>query len=152
MSSALSAPRKGHEIDSNKLFAYLKTAIPIGTTAVSLDIKQFDAGQSNPTYLLTLLNQGNKPVKKLVLRKKPPGKLLPSAHNVAREFKILSALNKTAFPVPKVYALCEDPQVVGTAFYLMEYVDGRILEDVQLQDLPVRLRLALFSFLMDCCV
>jgi aminoglycoside phosphotransferase (APT) family kinase protein len=91
-------------------------------------MEQFKGGQSNPTYCLTASGG-----KKYVLRRKPPGKLLPSAHAVDREFKVISALHKQGFPVAKPHALCEDESVIGTMFYVMECVDGRVLWD---QSLP----------------
>ena len=76
-----------------------------------------------------------------VLRKKPPGKLLSkTAHQVEREYRIIHALEKTDVPVPKAYALCEDPKVVGTAFYIMEFLDGRIVEDASLPDVSAQER------------
>src|ERR1041385_1855634 len=87
-------------------------------------IDQFKGGQSNPTYRLTAADG-----KKFVLRRKPPGKLLPSAHAVDREFKVISALHKTGFPVAKPYKLCEDESVIGTMFYVMDCVEGRVLWD-----------------------
>ena len=89
-----------------------------------LRAEQFKGGQSNPTYRLT-----DGAGRRYVLRRKPPGKLLPSAHAVDREFRVISALNKTDVPTPRAYALCEDDSVVGTAFYIMEYCDGRVLWD-----------------------
>lgn len=86
-----------------------------------LTVRQFKGGQSNPTYELTT------PGRTYVLRRKPPGKLLPSAHAVDREFKVISALGSVGFPVPRAFALCEDDGVIGTMFYVMEKVDGRIL-------------------------
>ncbi len=83
--------------------------------------------QSNPTYQLVT------PAKKYVMRRKPPGKLLPSAHAVDREFKVISALHPTGFPVAKPYGLCVDEGVIGTMFYVMDMVEGRILWD---QSLP----------------
>lgn len=141
--SGLSPPRKGHEIDSHTLLKYLKTNLRdtqlCSTTlldaATEVSIQQFDAGQSNPTYLITLFSQQQRIP--FVLRKKPPGKLLPSAHDVAREYTILKALSSTAFPVPRVYHLCQDAGVVGTPFYLMQYVQGRIFDDVSLKSLQV---------------
>jgi len=86
---------------------------------------QFGYGQSNPTYLLTDKNSH-----RYVMRKKPPGKLLSrTAHRVDREYRILHALEKTDVAAPKTYILCEDDSVIGTAFYIMEYLDGRIFED-----------------------
>src|SRR6516225_7506017 len=81
---------------------------------------KFPTGQSNPTYLIET------PDKKYVLRRKPPGKLLKSAHAVDREFRVLTALQRVGFPAPRPIALCEDDAVIGSAFYLMEHVEGRI--------------------------
>lgn len=86
---------------------------------------QFGFGQSNPTYQIT-----DSTGAKYVMRKKPPGKLLSkTAHQVEREYRIIHALENTDFPVPKTYCLCEDASVIGTAFYIMEFLDGRIIED-----------------------
>ena len=86
---------------------------------------QFGYGQSNPTYQLTAADGG-----KYVLRKKPPGKLLSrTAHRVDREYAIIHALEKTDVPVPKAYCLCDDAAIIGTEFYIMEFLDGRIFED-----------------------
>ena len=85
-----------------------------------LEVREFKGGQSNPTYQLVT------PKKKYVLRRKPPGKLLPSAHAVDREYKVITALNSTGFPVPKTYKLCLDESVIGTIFYVMEMVEGNI--------------------------
>jgi aminoglycoside phosphotransferase (APT) family kinase protein len=88
-----------------------------------LSVSQFKGGQSNPTYRLDSLAGS------YVLRRKPPGKLLPGAHAVEREFRVLSALGRESFPVPRVYALCEDDSVIGTPFYVMDMVPGRIVWD-----------------------
>src|SRR5580704_11007184 len=88
-----------------------------------LTVRQFKGGQSNPTYLLET------PQRRYVLRRKPPGKLLPSAHAVDREFRAISALHPQKFPVAEPVVYCDDPGVVGTAFYVMGYVDGRVLWD-----------------------
>ena len=93
-----------------------------------LAAERFAGGQSNPTYRLTAAS-GN-----YVLRKKPPGKLLPSAHAVDREFRVMRALADTAVPVPRVHALCEDDTIIGSAFYVMEYLDGRIFWDQRLPE------------------
>src|SRR5688500_3064891 len=77
-----------------------------------LSVEQFKGGQSNPTYRLTTAGR------RYVLRRKPPGKLLPSAHAVDREYKVMTALGTTGFPVPKTYALCTDESVIGTAFFV----------------------------------
>src|SRR3954463_7826694 len=91
-------------------------------------IEQFNGGQSNPTYRLTAADG-----KKYVLRRKPPGKLLPSAHAVEREYRVTKALYEKQFPVARPHVLCEDEAVIGTAFYVMDYVEGRVLWD---QGLP----------------
>lgn len=91
-----------------------------------LVVEQFQGGQSNPTYRVTAGDA------RYVLRRKPPGKLLPSAHAVDREHRVMSALRATDVPVPKMLALCEDESVIGTAFYVMEHVEGRILWDPSL--------------------
>jgi aminoglycoside phosphotransferase (APT) family kinase protein len=86
-------------------------------------VTQFQGGQSNPTYRLS------SPGGEYVLRRKPPGKLLPSAHAVDREHRIITALAPTRVPVPRTYALCEDDAVIGTAFFIMEWVPGRVMAD-----------------------
>ncbi|HTQ32936.1 MAG TPA: phosphotransferase [Stellaceae bacterium] len=91
-----------------------------------LTAERFAGGQSNPTYRLRAASGD------YVLRRKPPGPLLPSAHAVDREFRVMRALGQTAVPVPKVLALCEDDDVTGSAFYVMEHLDGRILWDQRL--------------------
>lgn len=94
-------------------------------------LAQFGYGQSNPTYLLKSTITGQK----AVMRKKPPGKLLSkTAHKVDREYRILHALEDTDVPVPKTFILCEDDSVVGTPFYIMEFLDGRIFEDPAMPD------------------
>ncbi|KIX05091.1 uncharacterized protein Z518_05963 [Rhinocladiella mackenziei CBS 650.93] len=90
-----------------------------------LGLKQFGFGQSNPTYQIT-----DATGTKYVMRKKPPGKLLSkTAHRVDREYRILNALGQTDVPVPKVYCLCEDDKVIGTPFYIMEFLDGRMVTE-----------------------
>ena len=91
-----------------------------------LAAERFAGGQSNPTYRLTAASGA------YVLRRKPLGPLLPSAHAVEREFRVMRALAGTAVPVPRVDALCEDPSVIGSAFYVMEFLDGRIFWDQRL--------------------
>ena len=91
--------------------------------------ERFAGGQSNPTYKLRAAS-GN-----YVLRRKPPGPLLPSAHAVDREFRVMRALADTPVPVPRVYALCEDDSIIGSAFYVMEYLDGRIFWDQRLPEI-----------------
>ena len=103
-----------------------------------LEVRQFKGGQSNPTYQLVTPN------KKYVMRRKPPGKLLPSAHAVDREYKVITALYPTGFPVAKSYGLCVDDDVIGTMFYVMDMVEGRILWDQTLPQYEPAERHAIF--------
>ncbi|KAL7123807.1 hypothetical protein ABFS83_14G006900 [Erythranthe nasuta] len=106
-------------------------------------VSQFGHGQSNPTFLIEVHSGSIK--KRYVMRKKPPGKLLESAHAVEREFQVLHALGThTLVPVPKVYCLCTDSKVIGTPFYIMEYLEGRIYLDPMLPDIPPRQRNAIY--------
>jgi aminoglycoside phosphotransferase (APT) family kinase protein len=107
-----------HRFDEKALANYLRRKLDVFPEKLS--VHQFGYGQSNPTFLLS---GGHR---EYVLRKKPPGKLLPSAHAVEREYRILKALSYTDVPVPKVYLLCEDDSIIGTPFYIMERVKGRI--------------------------
>jgi len=104
-----------------------------------LSIQQFKGGQSNPTYKL------DTPGAAYVLRRKPPGKLLPSAHAVDREFRVMKALGENGFAVPRMHGLCEDPDVIGTAFYVMDFIDGRIFWDPYLPDLDRSERPAIYD-------
>ena len=104
-----------------------------------MEIRQFKGGQSNPTYQIIT------PQRNYVLRRKPPGKLLPSAHAVDREFKVISALYPTGFPVAKPFGLCMDESVIGTIFYIMDSVDGRILWDGSLPDSTPAERTAIYE-------
>ncbi|MCP4666522.1 MAG: phosphotransferase [Deltaproteobacteria bacterium] len=113
--------RSAHCFDEKALADYLKTELE-GFKG-ELAIRQFGHGQSNPSFLLSAGSN------KYVLRKKPPGKLLPSAHAVDREYRVLKALTDTAVPVPETYLLCRDDAVIGTAFYVMEFVEGRIFRE-----------------------
>lgn len=96
-----------------------------------LQIQQFKGGQSNPTFMLTAGSQ------RYVLRTKPApaAKLLPSAHAIEREFRVMDALSKAGFPAAHQYALCEDEDVIGRAFYIMEFMDGRVLWDQSMPDM-----------------
>jgi aminoglycoside phosphotransferase (APT) family kinase protein len=104
-----------------------------------LAAEQFEGGQSNPTYKL-LSGAGS-----YVLRRKPLGQLLPSAHAVDREYRVMRALSGTAVPVPEVYALCEDDAVIGSAFYVMAFLDGRIFWDPRLPDVAPAEHPAMFQ-------
>ncbi|XP_059749680.1 acyl-CoA dehydrogenase family member 10 isoform X1 [Balaenoptera ricei] len=130
--------RKTMEIPKDSLEKYLKDLL--GTQATGpLELLQFDHGQSNPTYYIRLAKH------QLVLRKKPPGTLLPSAHAVEREFRIMKALANAGVPVPKVLDLCEDSRVIGTPFYLMEYCPGLIYKDPSLPGLEPSQRQAIYT-------
>ncbi len=113
----LSAVREAHRFDEDALRRTLAAAL--GQDG-DLTVQQFKGGQSNPTFLVSLGDQ------RLVLRKKPPGKLLPSAHAIEREHRVLSALQGSAVPVPRVRMLCEDASIIGTPFYVMDHVEGRL--------------------------
>ncbi len=114
----ISDVRKEHSFDINALERYMSKNIE-GFSG-SLAVRQFSHGQSNPTFLL---DDGRE---KYVMRKKPPGRLLPSAHAVDREFRIISALRDTDVPVPRALSMCADDSIIGTAFYIMEHVEGRV--------------------------
>ena len=116
---------ESHKFDEAALAAWMEANV--AGYAGPLEVRQFKGGQSNPTYQLVTPN------KKYVLRRKPPGKLLPSAHAVDREYKVITALHTTGFPVAKSWGLCTDDSVIGTMFYVMDMVEGRILWD---QSLP----------------
>ncbi len=119
--------REAHRIDAAALEAYMRSAVE-GFKG-PLEVRQFKGGQSNPTYQLVT------PAKSYVLRRKPPGKLLPGAHAVDREYKVITALGRhTDVPVARTYALCEDDTVIGTAFYIMDCVEGRVIWDTSFPD------------------
>src|SRR5262245_42091931 len=105
-------------VDPERLAAHLQREVAgfIGP----LTVRQFKGGQSNPTYLLET------PARQYVLRRKPPGKLLPSAHAVDREVRTIRALHAQGFPVAEAVLYCADESVVGTAFYVMGFVAGRV--------------------------
>ena len=115
-----------HRFDERRLEEWL--AANLEGFAGPMTVAEFKGGQSNPTYRLTT------PGASYVLRRKPPGTLLPSAHAVDREYRIMHALAATGVPVPRTYLLCEDESIVGTMFYVMDFLDGRILFDPRLPD------------------
>ena len=104
-----------------------------------LTVSQFKGGQSNPTYRIDTVSGS------YVLRRKPPGKLLPGAHAVDREYRVLAALGAQGFPVPRVYGLCEDESVIGTPFYVMDMVQGRIVWEAEFPGLGREQRAAHFE-------
>jgi aminoglycoside phosphotransferase (APT) family kinase protein len=123
-----------HAFDESALAAYLRAHV--ADFSGPIDVEQFQGGQSNPTYRVTAGDR------RYVLRRKPPGKLLPSAHAIDREYRVMAALADTEVPVAKMVALCDDAAVVGTVFYLMEYVEGRVLWDPTLPGMPPAARAA----------
>jgi aminoglycoside phosphotransferase (APT) family kinase protein len=125
--------------DAERLAAYLTTAMP--SFAGPVTIRQFKGGQSNPTY------QIETPAHRYVLRRKPPGKLLPSAHAVDREFRVITALSAQGFPVAQALHYCDDASVVGTPFYLMDYVEGRVFWEPDIPDATAAERAAVYSSL-----
>ena len=125
--------------DAERLAAYLTTAMP--NFAGPVTIRQFKGGQSNPTYLIET------PARRYVLRRKPPGKLLPSAHAVDREFRMITALSAQGFPVAQPLHYCDDASVVGTPFYLMDYVEGRVFWEPDIPDATAAERAAVYSSL-----
>lgn len=130
--------RQGNDFDQGRLDAYLHATVP-GYQG-PLTVRQFEGGQSNPTYLLIT------PKAKYVLRRKPPGVLLKSAHAVDREFRIISALaGVPGFPVPEALALCEDSSVIGGMFYVMRHVPGRTFWNCRMPDLSREERAAVYD-------
>ena len=121
--------REQHRFDEAALQAYLTAHLPEAEAPVA--VRQFQGGQSNPTFLLT-----DRAGRRYVLRKKPPGAILPSAHAVEREYAAMRALGPTATPVPNARFLCDDSAVIGTPFYVMDYIEGRVLTDLRLTDIP----------------
>ena len=126
-----------HDLPLDRLEGWMRDHI--GGFRGPLAAEQFEGGQSNPTYKL-LAGSGC-----YVLRRKPAGQLLPSAHAVDREYRVMRALSGTAVPVPEVHALCEDDSVIGTAFYVMEFLDGRIFWDPRLPGCSTAERRAMFQ-------
>ncbi|CAC5387428.1 ACAD10 [Mytilus coruscus] len=133
------------EINMDKLKSYLNWALKLHSKDPPV-IRCFRHGQSNPTYYIFYGG------KHLVLRKKPPGKLLPSAHAVEREFKVMKAVGQHGVPIPKMYGLCEDSSLIGTPFYIMEYVDGRIFKDRALTGLTRQQRREVYSEMISTLV
>ena len=124
--SGTSAVRDAHRFDVAALEIWMEREVE--GFAGPLGVEQFRGGQSNPTYKLTT------PGRSYVLRRKPPGKLLPGAHAVDREYRVITALGGQGFPVARTYGLCMDEAVIGTPFYVMEMVEGRIVWDVSFPD------------------
>ena len=125
------------KIDSANLQPWIDEYVPNAGNIKA--IEQFKGGQSNPTYKIITES------KNLVLRRKPPGKLLPSAHAVDREYKVITALYETGVPVPKTYGLCEDDDVAGTAFFIMDFLDGDLFWDPMIPTMTNRDRTQIYK-------
>lgn len=121
MSTGPDGVRAGFELDAGALEDWMRARLDLPSGP--LRISQFSGGQSNPTYQVKVGDLN------LVLRRKPPGPLLKGAHDVLREARVMGALGQAGFPTPRILGVCEDPTVIGTAFYLMEHVEGRIVWD-----------------------
>jgi aminoglycoside phosphotransferase (APT) family kinase protein len=124
-------------IDVAALDAWMRNHVSEFSGPISLS--QFKGGQSNPTYRI------DTPGRSYVLRRKPPGKLLPGAHSVDREARVMAALGETGFPVPAILGICDDENVIGTPFFVMEMVDGRIVWDPTFPGLSAPSRAAHFD-------
>lgn len=127
-----------HRFDETRLAAFM--AEHVAGFGGALTVAQFQGGMSNPTFQLTDGNGTH-----YVMRKKPPGKLLPSAHAVDREHRVISALQATDVAVPRTLALCEDDDVIGTAFYVMEHLQGRVFLDPALPEQTPAQRSAIYA-------
>jgi aminoglycoside phosphotransferase (APT) family kinase protein len=136
------AIRARHEIDTARLLEYLSARIP-ELRRGDATVQQFRGGQSNPTFLIQAGGRA------FVLRKKPPGNLLPSAHQVEREYQVMKALAGTDVPVPRMLVLCEDAEIIGTAFYVMEGVEGRVVRDLTLPELSPTARRAVYDVMAE---
>jgi aminoglycoside phosphotransferase (APT) family kinase protein len=130
-----------HRFDVSALERYLRGRIEDAEPPFT--IRQFRGGQSNPTYYI---ETSSKPV---VLRRKPPGHLLPSAHAVEREYQVMTALRGSGVAVPKTHLLCEDASVIGTPFFIMEYVDGHPMTDATLPDRSPEDRRAIYRSMIE---
>jgi aminoglycoside phosphotransferase (APT) family kinase protein len=137
MQPDVTAVRQGHEFDDRSLASYLTSHLD--GFRPPLSVWQFRGGQSNPTFLLETGNG------RYVLRKKPPGNLLPSAHMIEREYRVMRALRGTDVPVIGARLLCEDATVIGTAFYVMDFVEGRVFRDPSLPELAPAERRAVYN-------
>jgi aminoglycoside phosphotransferase (APT) family kinase protein len=133
----LRAPPAQHAFDTASLAHWMQSHIE-GFSG-PIELRQFAGGQSNPTFLVQSADH------RYVLRRKPPGKLLPSAHAVEREYRMITALAKTEVPVARAHALCEDPAVIGAAFYVMDYVEGRLFWDAALPEVAPAERRAIYQ-------
>jgi aminoglycoside phosphotransferase (APT) family kinase protein len=128
--------REAHKFDAQALEQYLLSHVD-GFEG-PMEIKQFEGGQSNPTFQLITPNR------RYVLRKQPPGELLPSAHQVDREYRVMHGLWETEVPVPQMFCLCENPAIIGTKFYVMEMVEGRLFTETRIPNVSNDERQAIY--------
>jgi len=141
--------RAGHELDREALGQYLVEHLPgfslprRSQDEEGLSIRQFEGGQSNPTYFLRASGA------QYVLRKKPPGQLLPSAHAVDREYRVMRALAATDVPVPPALLMCDDASVIGTPFFVMGCVEGRVFRQPHLPGVSAAERAAMYTDMAD---
>ncbi|KAF1373083.1 hypothetical protein PFLUV_G00256640 [Perca fluviatilis] len=137
MEELTTAVRQQHKFSVDRLQRYLSVKARVSNND-TLTIRQYSAGQSNPTFLIQT------PSNSYVLRKKPPGELMPGAHKVDREYRVQKALFSAGFPVPQPLLHCTDVEIIGTEFYLMEHVRGRIFRDIRLPEVSPAERTALY--------
>lgn len=138
-------PLPAHRFETDALRVWLSDRLP--EFREGFELRQFQGGMSNPSFMLTSRLGG-----RFVLRKKPPGKLLPKAHAVDREYRVMRALGDSAVPVPEMIAYCEDPQVIGAEFFIMRFVDGRVITDPAMGTIPREQRPAMMHSLVDTLI
>lgn len=142
---SLVAVRAAHRLDIAALGEYLDTHGLIGDT---LMLRQFEGGQSNPTFFIETGREDG--TRRYVLRKQPPGEILPSAHRIDREYRVMRALaDHGGVPVPAMHLYCDDASVIGTPFYVMDYVPGRVFGDPALPGVAPADRTAVYHALVD---
>jgi aminoglycoside phosphotransferase (APT) family kinase protein len=137
----LTAVREVHRFDEAALATFLSANLE--GCGADMAVRQFEGGQSNPTFMI---ESGDK---RWVVRKKPPGELLPSAHAVDREYRVMTALADTGVPVPKMHLLCEDESIIRTAFFVMEMMPGRVIADISLPGFSPAERTALYEHFIE---
>lgn len=135
--AGLTQVREAHRFDEGALTTWMRDNVP--EAEGPLVIRQFKGGQSNPTFRL------DTPGRSFVMRRKPPGATVPGAHAVDREARVIGALGKAGFPVPHLYGLCTDDAVIGSWFYIMECVEGRVFWNAQFETVPAEERPAYFD-------
>lgn len=135
--SGVETPAEHFALDVRRLESYLADELPVFRGPI--EVQKFRGGQSNPTYRLST------PAGRLVLRKRPSGVLLASAHAVDREFRVISALHRAGFPVPRPFILCEDEAVLGASFYIVDYMEGRVFWEADLPGLAPVERAAIYD-------